>query len=488
MIAWMQKHNKYLVVTIWVATIAFIGAGFVGWGTYQYGTKASTIARVGDIEISKEKFNFTYGNLYKEYANAMKGRFDEEKARKMGLTKIVYSQLVMQSLLLNLAKEFGVVVSDEELAEYISSIPAFQDKGVFNKKIYLTYLDNQAIKAKDFELIVKDDLIVAKMLKMLNRKAEPYELKVVESALSLMDKIRYEVIRSGDVDITMDEGELRKYWEKNKSSYMTKRSCELSLLWTPTDSIDLKDGEAKEYYEKNSYNYLDKNGKMMKFEDVKKRVEYDLRIKKGKKQALLDYIAFKKGKKTPSESKVLTIGDKALPASMWDEIAKSKVGAVLKPKVIDGKYVSAKVLSVEEPRPMAFEEARSMVEKELVAKKRISEMDKKASKLLEDTSKLTKSSDYLKVDKMEVLKPLSKEETSEFLQKLFTSNKKQGIIAVSGSRVVYEIVDQKRDDSWKIRSAEIVESVNNIKKREFEQEILKDLSRRYPAQSYVKGL
>ena len=35
MITWMQKHRKYLVVTIWVSTIAFVGAGFVGWGAYD---------------------------------------------------------------------------------------------------------------------------------------------------------------------------------------------------------------------------------------------------------------------------------------------------------------------------------------------------------------------------------------------------------------------------------------------------------------------
>ena len=49
MISWMQKHNKYLIITIWVATIAFIGAGFVGWGSYQYGSKAGAIGKVGDV-------------------------------------------------------------------------------------------------------------------------------------------------------------------------------------------------------------------------------------------------------------------------------------------------------------------------------------------------------------------------------------------------------------------------------------------------------
>ena len=81
----MQKHNKYLIVTIWVATIAFIGAGFVGWGSYQYGSKASAIGKVGDIEITQEKFDMTYQNLYNRYNDIFKGKFDEAKAKEMGL-------------------------------------------------------------------------------------------------------------------------------------------------------------------------------------------------------------------------------------------------------------------------------------------------------------------------------------------------------------------------------------------------------------------
>ena len=39
MITWMQRHKKWLVFTIWTCTIAFVGAGFVGWGAYNYGSK-----------------------------------------------------------------------------------------------------------------------------------------------------------------------------------------------------------------------------------------------------------------------------------------------------------------------------------------------------------------------------------------------------------------------------------------------------------------
>ncbi len=146
MISWMQKHNKYLIVTIWIATIAFIGAGFVGWGSYQYGSKASSIAEVGDIEITQSQLDMSYRNIYQRYNQQMQGQLDDKKAKELGLVKQAFNSLITQAKLLNLANEFGIVVSENELANKITSIPSFQTKGIFDKEIYLSYLSNQRLK------------------------------------------------------------------------------------------------------------------------------------------------------------------------------------------------------------------------------------------------------------------------------------------------------------------------------------------------------
>jgi len=72
MITWMQKHRKYLIVTIWISTIAFVGAGFVGWGAYSYGgDKAQAVATVGSRSISVREFQLSYSNMYSYYSNLM---------------------------------------------------------------------------------------------------------------------------------------------------------------------------------------------------------------------------------------------------------------------------------------------------------------------------------------------------------------------------------------------------------------------------------
>ena len=56
----MQRHKKWLVITIWISTIAFVGAGFVGWGSYEYGKQGGVVAVVGDREVSVEEYQQEY--------------------------------------------------------------------------------------------------------------------------------------------------------------------------------------------------------------------------------------------------------------------------------------------------------------------------------------------------------------------------------------------------------------------------------------------
>ena len=56
MITWMQKHRKYLIVTVWISSIAFIAATMVGWGAYNFSSSASNVAEVGNIKISIDDF------------------------------------------------------------------------------------------------------------------------------------------------------------------------------------------------------------------------------------------------------------------------------------------------------------------------------------------------------------------------------------------------------------------------------------------------
>ena len=488
MIAWMQKHNKYLVVTIWIATIAFIGAGFVGWGSYKYGKKAESIAQVGDVEISQSKFDFTYRNLYREYNDLFKGQFDEAKAKEIGLVKKVFDTLVMQAYLLNLANEYGIVVSERELADYIASLPTFQNGGVFSREIYDAYLQNNAMKAKNFEAILRDDIRISKLMKLLSADAVKYEAKILSMALSVSDKLQYTVLDASNIDGNLSDGELESYWKKHKSEYMSAKKYRLSLVETHLDDMNVSVEELKKFYDKNSYNYTDADGKVMDFASAKSLVEKDYRIKKGKKRALLDYIAFKKGKRSADRVVLLPENDATLSRALWNEIRNAEIGSIVKPKAIDDRYVTLRLEEVVEPKIMDFNEAKERVEKdlgEIVVRKRL---DEKAREYLESDGRFDKESNFVSLRNPQVLPPLSEKETLQFLQKLFTSNKQKGMITLSDKRIVYRIVDQKIGERDENLSMLVKKSAGRIKKGEFEERLIEELSSKYTVKKFVKGI
>lgn len=103
MIGFMQKHKKYFIITVWVSTIAFIGAGFVGWGNYNFSLTNNAVAIVGDTKISFEKMQREYGRLYSIYNQLMGGELDEEQAKKMGIEEQALNNLIINALMLNYA-------------------------------------------------------------------------------------------------------------------------------------------------------------------------------------------------------------------------------------------------------------------------------------------------------------------------------------------------------------------------------------------------
>jgi len=489
MISWMQKHNKYLIVTIWVATIAFIGAGFVGWGSYQYGSKASAIGKVGDIDISQEKFDLTYQNLYNQYNEAFKGKFDEAKAKEHGLLKQAFGNLVSQAYLLNLAKEYGIVVSDEELGNYITTIKGFYDNGVFSEVVYKTYLKNRRLKAKIFEAILKDELKVQKLMKLLDKGSLPAEVKIVASALSISDKLAYKVISQNDIEVKLDDNELKKYWEETKNQYMSSKAYELSIYWTDSKDVKVEEKDLKEFYNKNSFNYTDASGKQFSFENAKDIVTQDFKIKKSKKQALLDYVAFKKGEKKSSEKLVAEVGTPVLSKALWEVVEKANVGDILKPKVVGMKYATVQIVNIIDPKEKSFDEAKQEVSKTLTIQKRKELLESRSKETLAnlDSAEL-QTTDWLTMSKFDNITPLNQQETLQFLQKLFTSSDKKGIITVSGNVIVYKVVDQRISsvDNNLTKSVEV--DTDKIKKSVFGSNLLKVLADKYPTRKYVKGI
>ena len=489
MISWMQKHNKYLVWTIWVATIAFIGAGFVGWGSYDFGAKAGNVAKVGSIEIPQTKLNSVYSDIYGQVNAKMQGQLDDKKAKEMGLVQQAFSRINTQAKLLNFAKDAGIIVSDAEIAKTLESIPSFQKDGMFNKEIYTGFLNARRMKAREFEAQLKEELTITKTLALLQVDPLPLEIDTIAAAMNVADKIAYKVLSSSDVNVSVDESKLKTFWESQKEKFMTAKMYELALLWTKSDATAVSDEEIKTFYNTNSFNYTDAEGKQLSLEDAKEKVTADLKVKKTKKAAQKDYIAFKKGKTESTETRTLGLNDDLLTKEIWDEIQQKNLNDILKPKVVGDKYATVKIVSITEPKVKTFEEAKEEVSRLYTEHAKKEALLKLADSTLKNISADNADvSDFVSLQTRDNLKSLNLQESLQFLQKLFTSTKEKGIISVLDKVIVYNIIEQKFLPMDKNESDLLKGTVNQVKQNIFEANLIKALDKKYPTEVYMEGL
>ncbi len=489
MISWMQKHNKYLVWTIWIATIAFIGAGFVGWGSYSFGSKAGNVAKVGDIEIKQTKLNMVYSNIYNQYNEAMQGTLDDKKAEEMGLIKQAFARLATQAKILNFSKELGIIVSDAEVVKRLQEIRSFQKDGVFNKEIYDGYLRNQRLKANAFEETLREELIIQKTLALLTVTSLPLEEEAISAAMNVSDKLAYKVLTNDDLNFIVDEAKVKAYWEMQKENFLTPQMYELSIVWTQSKDTVVAEDEVKTYYETNSFNYTDDTGKQLPFEEAKVLATKDLKLKKTKKAAQKAYIAFKKGNLDNSEKITLPVGDLKLTDEVWNALKEKSVGDIIKPKVVADTYATVKIENVVLPKVKTYEEAKEQVTALYANQAKKEALLTLAESTLKnfDQSNATVS-DFVKLEENVNLKPLNNKESLQFLQKLFTSSKEKGIISVLDKVIVYNILEQKLLPMDANQTDFVKQTVDKLKQSTFESNLIKMLDKKYPTEVYMGGL
>ncbi|CAA6821513.1 MAG: Peptidyl-prolyl cis-trans isomerase PpiD (EC [uncultured Sulfurovum sp.] len=489
MISWMQKHNKYLVWTIWVATIAFIGAGFVGWGSYNLSGQAGSVAKVGDVEIKQTKLNMAYTNLYTQYNQMFQGKLDDAKAKELGLAQRAFATIEAQAKILSFAKDAGIVASDSELMTKLESIQGFQKDGVFDKEIYTNYLKSQRLKAKDFEATLNEEIIITKTFALLQTSNLPLEIETIGAALNVSDKVSYKVLSTADIDYISDDTKVKAFWETQKENYMTTKMYDLGLVWTKGDAIVAMEKGVKEYYEANSFNYTNKEGKQLDYEEAKEQVTKDFKLKLTKKAAQKDYIAFKKGNLKSTENVTLPVGDLKLTKEVWDDIKTKSIGDIIKPKVVSDKYVTVKINSIKEPTEMSYEEAKKKVTRvydKQAKKEALLTLAESTLENIENTDMTV--SDFISLQTNDNLKSLNSQETLQFVQKLFTSNKEKGIISVLDKVIVYNIVEQKILPMDENQTNIVEQTLSKVKKETFETNLIKMLDAKYPTEVYMKGL
>jgi peptidyl-prolyl cis-trans isomerase D len=478
----MQKHKSWLVITIWISVIAFVGAGFVGWGSYDFSKKGGVIAKVGSEEIEYPELQREYSNLYAQYSSVFGKNFDEKMAKSLGLDKQALANLIKWSLVTNFAKDNGIMVVKSEIAQKIGTMKEFQKDGKFDKETYNKVLKNVRLKPNEFEESIKKEILITKTLSILMPNISDIEKKSLTNMLFIEDRLKIALIDSKDVDIKLNENEIKKFWEQNKEKYKTSPKVKLALFDVPVSNYTFKDEELKKHYDDNRNNFKNSDGKIMKFEDVKDEVSKDLNFKKTKKLANKNFYDFKKDKIKPTKEIVKTYSELNFEPTIVVSIEKSIKGDTLKPIKTENGFTIVKVIEKIDAKTKSFEQASSQAKMELLKKLKSDKMVKMAENKLKKFD--GKDIGFISRGSIKSIKGLDEQEASTLVNNIFEKNLKSGYVVLDDKVVVYDITKQRFAESKD--EANFDDGIKNTKRELIEESFIKSLEKRYEVVSYYK--
>lgn len=201
-----NKFGPWVVGGI-IGLIAFV---FIFFGIFTPGAKimgeaANVAGEVNGETISYSAFSKQLNQRMEFYKNLMGGKVNDEMIRSMGLSQMVYNEMVQQKILIQMAKKEGFYPSKQEVRDYILSMDAFKKDGRFDKVLYKNVLAQNQYTVARFEEMVIQDLVEKKFKSFIAGLAVISEPDVIHELKNSKEKrkIKYVYIDNESVRKTL---------------------------------------------------------------------------------------------------------------------------------------------------------------------------------------------------------------------------------------------------------------------------------------------
>ena len=195
----MNCFRKHKVKIILIILIGFFGGTFIaGFGVSTLG-KTNSFDAVAVVNGKKIPYRF-FHSLYNNTINSLSHSGNELTTDiTTAIKNDIVRALIQDELIYQQAKDYGITVSDTELACDIQGYSYFLNgQGIFDSRKYYQFLNNLMISPKDFETLRRKQ-IVANKLKVLiasTVKVSKTEKISHNDESQLLQKIANEVVNS----------------------------------------------------------------------------------------------------------------------------------------------------------------------------------------------------------------------------------------------------------------------------------------------------
>lgn len=231
-----KKRFVYIILAMMVLPFAFFGVD-----SYRHSGNAESPAMVNGAKISAQELESSVRQQQEQLRQRMGPSFDPALFDTPEMKRAVLDNLVAQRLLLEQAKDARLTVTDEQMAQLIGTIEAFQDGGKFDKKRYETVLANNNLSPLMYESRVRDELLRQQLNeayvqngyasraladKLIRLNQQQRVVSVATIALQpLMAKVK------------VDQAEIKKYYDEHAGEFSVPEQAKVEYVTLSTAGL-----------------------------------------------------------------------------------------------------------------------------------------------------------------------------------------------------------------------------------------------------------
>ncbi len=372
-----SKNSILKIIFGTLLTILIISFGM--WGTEDLvgvTQKQSTVATVGKIDISAQEFYSLYSRQTEEIRKLLGSSLDIKKSREFGYVDRALSSLINRALFNNEALQLGLSVSDINVRDKILRDDAFKDDlGQFSELVFRQLISESGYTEDSYVEGTRQDLAREQMVETISTSLIiPKIMKNSLSKYNLEERsVDFLTIKVEEEEFAKPSNEeIRKYFEENKSDFMSKeyRSAETLLLdakeyakkSTVTDEeIKLLYEERKEFLVEPAQKYLHQIivDSKSNVESISNKVNFNNFTSIAKTMANLTEDDIDLGWNTKND----------LPDEIIDATFILKKGEISKPIKSSFGWHILKIIDSKERKEVKYEEVKKQFENELLLEK-----------------------------------------------------------------------------------------------------------------------
>lgn len=246
--------------------LVLIFPSFVFFGIQGYNSfveKEGALATVDGAPVTQQEYDAALRDHTDRLRQQIGTNFDPKLLDTPEVRSAVLERLLLDRALANEANQSNVVVTTEQLRDFLSNVPNFQDNGKFSYDRYKAFVASRGMSEAAFEQNLRNDM-----------RKQLYLQAVVESALvpkQVTERIEQILLQQREVrelrfpaeqyasKVTVSDAQIAEYYQANRSQFETPESVKLEYLVlspeTIAGNIIVSEDAVKNFYEQNKSRY-----------------------------------------------------------------------------------------------------------------------------------------------------------------------------------------------------------------------------------------